>query len=96
MKIEVGKTYFTKHSRFVKITLEPWKEVFNGEYEQDGRGNYDGDRWLEDGKCWNYIFPSTEFHIPEKDIIMEDCPEARQIAADMKLKRKQKAYDETN
>ena len=96
MKLELGKTYLTKHGRFVKIDSEPWKEVFNGEYEQDGRGAYISDRWLEDGRCWNYLFPSNEFYIPENDIIMEDSLEARQIALDMQRERKEKAYQETN
>jgi hypothetical protein len=37
MKIEINKTYLTKQGRFVKMVCEPWPEVFNGEYEEDGR-----------------------------------------------------------
>jgi len=31
MKLEIGKTYLTKHGRFVKIKEEPWEGIFNGE-----------------------------------------------------------------
>jgi len=42
------------------------------------------------------LFMSGEFYTPEHNIIMEDCDEARVISEQMKLERKQKAYEETN
>lgn len=99
MNLEAGKTYLTKHGRFVKLDHQPWEGIFNGDYEQDGRnGGFGNDcgRWKSDGKAWNFFFPSYEFYTPEHNIIMEDCEEARTIAAQMKLERKQKAYEETN
>ena len=30
MKLEIGKTYLTKHGRFAKIKEEPWEGIFNG------------------------------------------------------------------
>lgn len=99
-QIHIGKTYLTKNGRFVKITDQPWQGVFNGEYEEDGRkveshiyGKFG--RWLSDKRAWNFIFPGNEFYMPDCDIIMEDCDEARKIAEQMKLERKQKAYEET-
>lgn len=98
MKLEIGKTYLTKHGRFAIIDMEPWVGVFNGNYEDDGRhlgfGN-DCDRWKSDEKCWNFIFLGREFFIPGHDIIMEDCEKAREIALGMKHERKIKAYNET-
>jgi len=38
LEVKIGKTYLTKHGRFVKIVYEPWDGTFNGEYEEDGRG----------------------------------------------------------
>ena len=83
MKIEINKTYLTKHGRFVKMVCEPWSGVFNGEYE-------------EDGKAWNVFFTMGGVYFPEHDIIMEDSAEARKLAQEMKLERKRKAYEETN
>lgn len=97
-QINLGKTYLTKNGRFVKITDQPWQGVFNGEYEEDGRnegvGNKYG-RWLSDKRAWNFIFMAGNFYTPEHDIVMEDCGEARNIAEQMKLKRKQGAYEKT-
>lgn len=98
MKLELGKTYLTKHGRFVTLTFEPWKGIFNGDYEEDGRykgfGN-DCGRWKSDGRAWDFLNFSGEFYIPEHNIIMEDSVEAREIAYKMKIERKQKAYEET-
>jgi len=96
MKIEINKTYLTKHGRFVKMVCEPWPGVFNGEYEEDGRGGDMVPRYKEDGKAWNVFFAMGGVYFPEHDIIMEDSAEARKLAQEMKLKRKRKAYKETN
>ena len=97
MKIEIGKTYLTKHGRFVRMDERILGSVFNGTYEKDGRHvseYYDGDRFLEeDGRCWNYMFPHHELYYPDRDILMEDCEEARRIAEQMKEERKRKAYE---
>ena len=98
MTIEINKTYLTKHGRFVKITNQPFEGVFNGEYEKDGRNEGVGNdcgRWLSNKRAWNFVFPGNYFYTDEHDIIMEDCDEARKIAEQMKLERKQKAYEET-
>ena len=95
MKLEIGKTYLTKHGRFAKIKEEPWEGIFNGEYEKDGRDGFIG-RWKTDGRAWNFLFMSGEFYTPEHNVLMEDCDEARVIFEQMKLERKQKAYEETN
>lgn len=98
MVLEVGKTYLTKHGRFVKLDCQPWEGIFNGDYEEDGRnegfGNTCG-RWKIDGRAWDFLFMAGGFYTPEHDIIMEDCEEARKLAEQMKLERKQKAYNET-
>jgi len=93
MKLELEKTYLTKHGRFVKIVNQPWEGIFNGEYEKDGRDDFTS-RWKTDGRAWDFIFMSGEFYTPEHDILMEDCDEARRIAHQMLLERKQKAYEE--
>ena len=72
MKLEIGKTYLTKHGRFVKIKEEPWEGIFNGEYEKDGRDDFTS-RWKTDGRAWNFLFMSGEFYTPEHNILMEDC-----------------------
>jgi len=96
MKIEINKTYLTKQGRFVKMVCEPWPGIFNGEYEKD-RGGWDmAHRYIEDGKAWNFFFAMGGVYFPEHDIIMEDSAEARKLAQEMKLKRKWKAYKETN
>jgi hypothetical protein len=99
--LEGGKTYFTKHGRFVKLDSEHFglKGVFNGYYEKDGRQG-DSGRWKSNGAAWNYLSDFSpwgyrEMYFPEQDIIMEDCAEARKIANQMKLERKQKAAEET-
>jgi len=94
MKLEIGKVYLTKHGRFVKLTSEPWEGIFNGEYDNDGRGDKYG-RWMEDGRRWDFLTFKGDFYIPEHNILMEDCQEARIIAEEMKLERKKKAYEET-
>jgi hypothetical protein len=94
MKLEIDKSYLTKHGRFVKLTSQPWENIFNGEYENDGRGDMYG-RWKEDGRRWDFLSFKGDFYIPEHDIVMEDCKEARIIAEEMKLERKKKAYEET-
>ena len=93
MKLELEKTYLTKHGRFVKIVNQPWEGIFNGEYEKDGRDDFTS-RWKTDGRAWDFIFMSGEFYTPEHDILMEDCDEARCISHQMLLERKCKAYAE--
>lgn len=99
MNIEVNKTYLTKHGRFVKMVNEPWEGIFNGEYEDDGRKansiTNDVGRWKVDGRAWDYLFLAGEFYTPTHDILMEDSKEARDLANQMKMERKQKAYNET-
>ena len=93
LEVQIGKTYLTKHGRFVKIVSEPWADIFNGEYEEDGRGTLYG-RWLTDGMYRDYRFGGHVLSNEELNLIMEDCQEAREIAHKMLLERKQKAYDE--
>jgi hypothetical protein len=96
MKIEINKTYLTKQGRFVKMVSMAWTGVFNGEYEEDRRGWDMSPRYIEDGKAWDVFFTMGGVYFPEHDIIMEDSAEARKLAQEMKLKRKRKAYKETN
>jgi hypothetical protein len=96
MKIEINKTYLTKHGRFVKMVSMAWAGAFNGEYEEDGRGGDMVPRYIEDGKALNVFFTMGGVYFPEHDIIMEDSVEARKLAQEMKLERKRKAYEETN
>ncbi len=51
--------------------------------------------YMEDGRRWDFLSFKGDFYIPEHDIVMEDCKEARIIAEEMKLERKKKAYEET-
>lgn len=98
-KIELGKTYLTKHGRFVKIYSQMQNDIFNGKYEEDGINEtyrLDSSRWKTDGRAWGFIFMGPGFYTPEHNIIMEDCTKAREIANQLKLERKQKAYEETN
>lgn len=96
MKIEIGKTYMTRNGRFVKVLNEPWKGIFNTEAEEDGRGD-NLFRHRLDGVYEDYIFMNPQpLQNSAYDIIMEDNEDARNIAAKMKLERKQKAYNETN
>jgi hypothetical protein len=98
IKLEIGKSYLTRHGRFVTIVNEPWEGIYNGDYEKDGRQHgiwSDSGRWAENGRCWNFIFNFGSFYISEHDILMEDCEHARKLAEEMKLERKKKAYEET-
>lgn len=98
MKLKVGKTYMTRHGRFVKLTSEPWEGIFNGEYELDGRKDSLSERygrWTADCRRWDFLTFRGEFYLPEEDIFMVDSDKARRIAYEMQLKRKQKAYEET-
>jgi hypothetical protein len=97
MQVEIGKTYMTRNGRFVKLVYEPWKGVYNGEIEPDGRKESWITRWTIDGICRDYLMHQKEpLTDEEHDIIMEDGPAARELAETMKLERKQKAYEETN
>jgi hypothetical protein len=96
MNIELNKTYLTKNGKFVKIVNEPWKEIFNGDYEEDGRvkeGKYG--RWTSNGKYTYFMFMGPWQFNELHDIIMEDCEEARILAEEMKIERKKKAYEQT-
>jgi hypothetical protein len=93
LEVQIGKTYLTKHGRFVKIVSEPWAGIFNGEYEEDGRGTPYG-RWLTDGVYRDHMFGGHVISNEQLNFVMEDCQEAREIAHKMLLERKQKAYEE--
>jgi len=79
MNLEVGKDYITRNGRPVKIFLEPWTGIYNGEY-LDGKQPASG-RWKENGESWDTLFDK------DADIIMENKAIIRQKKIDEFLKK---------
>ncbi len=74
MRLEVGKSYLTRHGRTIKIDKEAWKGVFEGHYKNDQLTkdtNRNWDRFLKDGRCWSFLTFEGELFFPDRDIIME-------------------------
>ena len=96
MQLELGKTYMTRNGHFytTKYYATGDDTVMVG-YREDW-DNYTGvTRWLvATGENYHPWHGGHVIKDPELDLIMEDSPEARVIAANMLLARKVKAFNE--
>ncbi len=80
MNLEVGKDYITRNGRPVKIFLEPWTGIYNGEY-LDGKQPASG-RWKKNGESWIILFTGLRIIDKDADIIMENKAIIRQEKID--------------